>query len=212
MSRPSEKIRPSRPELEEKGRTQFLSEPPDGGFTAWLQVLGSFFIFFNTWHVSPPPPPSHDRISDFNRVLILKSCSSSRGVVNMYGAYQTYYQSALLSSESESNISWIGSIQGFFLFLLSMVAGPLYDAGYLRLLLLVGTFLLVLGMMNTSICRAYWHFILAQGAAIGIGDGLLSFRAWLLYRSTSVAKSRLLQGLRRWVVVLVSKPCCWPAY
>ena len=24
-------------------------EIPNGGFTAWLQVLGSFFIFFNTW-------------------------------------------------------------------------------------------------------------------------------------------------------------------
>lgn len=23
--------------------------PPDGGWTAWLQVLGGFFCFFNTW-------------------------------------------------------------------------------------------------------------------------------------------------------------------
>jgi hypothetical protein len=23
--------------------------PPDGGLTAWLQVLGSFFLFFNSW-------------------------------------------------------------------------------------------------------------------------------------------------------------------
>ena len=22
---------------------------PNGGFMAWLQVVGSFFIFFNTW-------------------------------------------------------------------------------------------------------------------------------------------------------------------
>lgn len=22
---------------------------PDGGLTAWLQVLGSFFLFFNSW-------------------------------------------------------------------------------------------------------------------------------------------------------------------
>jgi hypothetical protein len=22
---------------------------PDGGFVAWLQVLGSFFLFFNSW-------------------------------------------------------------------------------------------------------------------------------------------------------------------
>ena len=24
-------------------------EIPNGGFTAWPQVTGSFFIFFNTW-------------------------------------------------------------------------------------------------------------------------------------------------------------------
>lgn len=23
--------------------------PPDGGLTAWLQVLGAFFMYFNTW-------------------------------------------------------------------------------------------------------------------------------------------------------------------
>ena len=35
-------------------------EIPNGGFKAWLQVLGSFFLFFNSWFVSrahrgPPP-------------------------------------------------------------------------------------------------------------------------------------------------------------
>jgi hypothetical protein len=27
-------------------------EIPNGGFKAWLQVLGSFFLFFNSWFVS----------------------------------------------------------------------------------------------------------------------------------------------------------------
>ena len=25
--------------------------PPNGGWLAWLQVLGSFFLFFNSWYV-----------------------------------------------------------------------------------------------------------------------------------------------------------------
>ncbi len=25
--------------------------PPNGGLTAWLQVLGSFMLFFNTWGI-----------------------------------------------------------------------------------------------------------------------------------------------------------------
>ena len=24
-------------------------DPPDGGLMAWFQVMGAFFIFFNTW-------------------------------------------------------------------------------------------------------------------------------------------------------------------
>lgn len=27
------------------------SPPPNGGFKAWLQVAGSFFLFFNAWYV-----------------------------------------------------------------------------------------------------------------------------------------------------------------
>ena len=25
-------------------------DPPNGGLVAWLQVAGSFFLFFNSWH------------------------------------------------------------------------------------------------------------------------------------------------------------------
>lgn len=27
-----------------------LPPPPNGGFQAWLQVLGAFFFVFNTWY------------------------------------------------------------------------------------------------------------------------------------------------------------------
>ncbi|KAL2025217.1 hypothetical protein VTO58DRAFT_105307, partial [Aureobasidium pullulans] len=55
---------------------------PNGGTKAWLQVLGAFFLFFNSW-----------------------------GIINTFGAYQTYYQSGILASSSPSDISWIGSVQ-----------------------------------------------------------------------------------------------------
>jgi hypothetical protein len=29
--------------------TTTINPPPNGGLTAWLQVAGSFFLFFNTW-------------------------------------------------------------------------------------------------------------------------------------------------------------------
>lgn len=91
----------------------------------------------------------------------------------MYGVYQTYYHADLLSSYSESDISWVGSVQAFLLFVVSAVSGPLFDLGYLRVLLVLGTFLIVAGMMITSICKSYWEIFLSQGIMIGVGDGCL---------------------------------------
>jgi len=43
-SNAQEKPRP--PSLRNRG-----DGPPNGGLTAWLQVVGGFLIFFNTWQV-----------------------------------------------------------------------------------------------------------------------------------------------------------------
>lgn len=91
----------------------------------------------------------------------------------MYGVFQTYYQLNTLKAETASNIAWIGSIQSSFLLLTSLFAGPIYDAGYMRSLLFLGSFLTILSIMMTSICVTYWEFVLAQGVAFGIGSGLL---------------------------------------
>lgn len=32
-------------------RAGAYSSPPNGGLVAWLQVAGSFFLFFNSWYV-----------------------------------------------------------------------------------------------------------------------------------------------------------------
>lgn len=97
----------------------------------------------------------------------------ARGVANMFGVFQTYYQTKLLTSESPSNISWIGSFQVFLLFLGGTLAGPAFDMGYLRSLLASGTFLICFGMFMTSLCSAYWQIFLAQGIVVGMGFGCL---------------------------------------
>ncbi|KAK3393552.1 major facilitator superfamily domain-containing protein [Podospora didyma] len=116
---------------------------PDGGLQAWLQVLGSVCILANTW-----------------------------GLINTFGVFQSYYETDMLTSNSASEISWIGSIQGALLFLVGVIAGPLYDAGYFRHLLMTGLFLIVLGQFMTSLCTVYWQFLIAQGICIGIGMGM----------------------------------------
>lgn len=97
----------------------------------------------------------------------------SRGVINTFGIDQTYYQSKFLSSHSESDISWIGSVQAFLLFSVGSSTGPLYVLGYLRQLLFVGSILNAVGKMMTSICTNHWQTFLARGIMVGVGDGCL---------------------------------------
>lgn len=96
-----------------------------------------------------------------------------RGIINTWGAYQTYYEQHLLSHMSSSDIAWIGSLQSFLLMLFGVVTGPLFDAGYFRWLLTFGNVMLPLGLMMVSISTKFWHMILAQGVVIGLASGCL---------------------------------------
>ncbi|KAI1378443.1 MFS general substrate transporter [Hypoxylon crocopeplum] len=118
--------------------------PPNGGLIAWLHVLGGFMLFFNTW-----------------------------GILNAFGVFQTYYEAGQLFERSSSDISWIGSIQSFMVLMGGVFAGPIYDRGYLRYLLIAGSFGIVFGHMMLSLCTQYWEVVLAQGLCVGLGAGML---------------------------------------
>lgn len=91
----------------------------------------------------------------------------------MFGVFQSYYQTTLLAEQTPDHISWIGSLQVFLLFLGGTLAGPAFDMGYLRFLLVSGTCLTCFGMFMTSICKEYWQLVLAQGLVTGSGFGCL---------------------------------------
>lgn len=93
--------------------------------------------------------------------------------MNAYGAFQTFYQLDFLSAHSSSQIAWIGSTQAFLLFLVSIVAGPVFDAGHLRSLLWTGSAALVIGAFLVSITRQYYQVLLTQGILMGLGLGCL---------------------------------------
>lgn len=57
--------------------------------------------------------------------------------------------------------------------LVGVITGPIYDAGYFRTLLLVGSFLVIFGQMMLSLAGVYWQVLLAQAVCIGIGCGCL---------------------------------------
>ncbi|ETN42787.1 uncharacterized protein HMPREF1541_01945 [Cyphellophora europaea CBS 101466] len=120
--------------------------PPDVGFRAYLQILGGFFLMFNTW-----------------------------GIVLTYGTFQSYYESSPASPlhASPSTTAWIGSLQAFLLLFGGGLCGRLFDAGYLRSLICCGTSLMVFGLMMASLARTYWHALLSQGLCVGLGMGCL---------------------------------------
>ncbi|KAH9921464.1 major facilitator superfamily domain-containing protein [Fomitopsis serialis] len=95
------------------------------------------------------------------------------GYASSFGIYQDYY--VLAGASTSSNISWIGSLQLFFLFFLGLPAGRLFDAGYFRALTLGGSvlYLFCLFMLSLADPTKYYQIILAQGIGMGIGGGLM---------------------------------------
>ncbi|RPD53739.1 monocarboxylate permease [Lentinus tigrinus ALCF2SS1-7] len=125
---------------------QELETVPDGGREAWLVVLGSSLALF-----------------------------VSAGMVNAYGAFQTYYESTLLLSSSSSSISLIGSLQVFFLFFFGTLTGRMFDAYGTSVMLPVGSVISVFSLMMVSLAQkdqAYQIF-LSHGVLFGIGISLL---------------------------------------
>ena len=93
------------------------------------------------------------------------------GFMVSFGIFQQYYAEIL--GHPLSDISWIGSLQIFFLYFVGALSGRLLDAGYYRELFYTGCFLQVLGVMMVSLAKTYWQFICAQSLAYGIGAGLV---------------------------------------
>ncbi|KAL4781679.1 major facilitator superfamily domain-containing protein [Aspergillus varians] len=118
-------------------------EYPDGGLRAWSVALGTAGILFSTL-----------------------------GYANSWGVYQAYYQANQLRDQTTSAISWIGSIQSFFLFGASLVGGPLFDR-YGAKVIYPPAVIFVFTIFMTSLCKRYYQFMLAQGVLGGIAQGLV---------------------------------------
>lgn len=92
------------------------------------------------------------------------------GYAASFGVYQLYYVETL--GLPASQVSWIGSVQIFFTYVICAVSGRLADAGYTRETVAVGTFMAVFGTFMTSLATTYWQIFLAQGVCIGFGLGV----------------------------------------
>lgn len=87
--------------------------------------------------------------------------------------WQSYYSLNQLSHLSPAQISWIASIQLCLMPLLGCLSGPLFDAGYLRPLIIAGGTLYVFCLFMTSIATQYYQYLLAHGIGVGLGMGIM---------------------------------------
>ena len=127
-------------------------DPPDGGVRAWLQVLGSFLIFFNIW--------SSEEIFTVNK----------RSLVLTLGVSDSFYRSSLLQTYSPSEIAWIGTTQVFCLNFVGVLTGPIFDMEHHDLLLYISSFTIIFGIMMLSLSTQHYQILLSQGLCLGIGS------------------------------------------
>ncbi|KAL7927850.1 MFS general substrate transporter [Trichoderma austrokoningii] len=120
---------------------------PDGGFRAWLVVVGGFLDF-----------------------------AIAFGLVNSFGTFQARYETQW-TWLSTSTITWIGSVQLFILFLGGAVVGPIFDKYGSRALMLSGTGVCLLSFICSSFATHYYQYLLSQGILLGIGNALLFYPA-----------------------------------
>lgn len=118
-------------------------EPPNGGLTAWLQVLCAFMCNVNCW-----------------------------GIINSFGDFQEYYSRELLKHESPFRISWIGALTAAVALMGSVLSGPLVDRGFQRPMLLFAAVTESFALMMLSLCDSYWQVILCQGVLYGLAASM----------------------------------------
>ncbi|KAH5645173.1 hypothetical protein HBI39_178420 [Parastagonospora nodorum] len=99
--------------------------------------------------------------------------ATSRGLTVSFGAWVDFLKQGFLSNYSESAISWIGTVQGFLMVFVGVAIGPVFDLGYVRLLIVAGMLLNVLGFILTGFAQHYYSTFLSLGVLVGLGGACL---------------------------------------
>jgi len=135
--------------------------------------MSSILHFFRAPQSSSDPlPPPDGGLQAWIQVLVGHLINFNIwGQIQSFGIFQPIYSSTL--SQSPSSISWIGSLQILLVYFVGTFSGRAMDAGYFRLMLVLGLSLQVFGIFMTSLAGSYWQLLLSQGICQGLGNGLL---------------------------------------
>ncbi|EGD96775.1 MFS monocarboxylate transporter [Trichophyton tonsurans CBS 112818] len=117
---------------------------PEGGFKAWMVVVGSCF-----------------------------GTAVTLGMMNTVGTIQAYVREHQLKEYDEGTTGWIFSTFIFLGFFGGVQVGPVFDAHGPRMLILAGSICLGASMLLLGLCTQYWHFMLCFGILGGTGVSLI---------------------------------------
>lgn len=121
--------------------------------------------------VDPGPPPDRGFMAWGHAILVHLVIFNTWGYINSFGLFQTYYVRTL--HVPPSAVSWVGSLQIFLTFFIGTWTGRAMDAGFFKVLFVVGSLVQLVGVFMTSLSSRYWHLLLAQGICTGIGNGFV---------------------------------------
>ncbi|RWA14384.1 hypothetical protein EKO27_g753 [Xylaria grammica] len=136
------------------------------------------------FETEPSVPESSDKGNDKTANSSLATASdppskslgllfSSYGFVTSIGVFQDYYEAHFLHDYSPSEISWILSIQAFFVSASAPFAGVFFDRNGPHLLVGLGSVLIILGLFTLSVSTQYYQIFLSQSVSCGLGMGMI---------------------------------------
>jgi len=97
----------------------------------------------------------------------------SLGLVNSTGTFQAYFKSHQLRQHRSDETGWIFGLFTFLTFFCGIQIGPMFDAMGPRLLVFLGSILIMAMMVGIGFCSHYWQIILTISVAGGIGTSII---------------------------------------
>ncbi|KAI1335561.1 MFS general substrate transporter [Xylariaceae sp. FL0016] len=122
---------------------------PEGGTQAWLVVLGSFCAMVSVY-----------------------------GIINSAAVFESYFSTHQLEGYSSSTIGWLFSLYLFIVFFAGIQVGPIFDRHGPRILVAVGSLLVVASQLLLGLCTKYYQILLTYSVLGGLGGALLNVPAY----------------------------------
>lgn len=121
--------------------------------------------------VDPGPAPDGGFKAWLQVAMAWVVCFTTWGYINSFGVFQTYYTGTL--GASQSTISWVGSVNLWIIFFVSVFSGRALDAGLFIPTVFIGSIIQLVGIFTNSLCKNIWQLVLAQGLCTGLGSGII---------------------------------------